>query len=157
MPDRQTKSHRLARFFRERLLALGAGVSIAVLIGVIVTRSNGTGYFGSIGRDSSGVAPTRSLGFGIDTGDIVVAWTKEEPPTAGGLHYGFGLRKDRASDFVLRVPFWAAVPLLCIFPVRFAWVYYRQLRRSRPGRCAKCGYDLRATPERCPECGEAPV
>ena len=46
------------------------------------------------------------------------------------------------------------VSILASLPV--AWLARRCIRHRRlEGTCPACGYDLRATPERCPECGTA--
>lgn len=46
------------------------------------------------------------------------------------------------------------VKLLCLSLA--AWILVRDVRwRRAEGMCAACGYDLRGTPERCPECGRA--
>ena len=51
------------------------------------------------------------------------------------------------------VPFWPLLVLTGLFPLKCAVRAFHMRRRKRLGFCSVCGYDLRASPSRCPECG----
>jgi hypothetical protein len=60
------------------------------------------------------------------------------------------------SKSILGAPDWALAVASGIPPViSLAWLpaRLRRRRRERAGLCVVCGYDLRASAERCPECG----
>lgn len=62
----------------------------------------------------------------------------------------------RDSLIDVLVPYWMIAVAAILPPL--AWIRWRW-RRSRlasPGHCPQCGYDLRATLDRCPECGKVP-
>jgi hypothetical protein len=50
----------------------------------------------------------------------------------------------------------AAAPMWIIVLIPPLAVALVTRRRERFGHCTNCGYDLRATPDRCPECGAIP-
>jgi hypothetical protein len=112
-------------------------------------------------RENSGASPVRT---GLEWGlgrtlrlpggffGFYEDW-RDEP-----LQYRFAgvHRKGRLRQFDLTIPWWLVVALTATLPARAAFVRRRRrlsASRTRRGQCPACGYDLRATPAQCPECG----
>jgi hypothetical protein len=77
----------------------------------------------------------------------------------GGLS-GFtngGVVKGAQAARWVTVPHWFVVAILGVLPVLWFAERRRTAHRRASNRCTVCGYDLRATPERCPECGAFPA
>src|SRR5438067_11518397 len=74
------------------------------------------------------------------TGDLGLVW--EVPPKPNGV-----------DTIEIDVHYWwLAVAFFCLPAAWMLNSLHRHLRARAPNRCHVCGYDLRATPERCPEC-----
>jgi hypothetical protein len=80
-----------------------------------------------------------------DFGDVKFVWISHRKipgPFGDWFEYRFVVR------------FWILALLFSIAPS--LWIRCVTRPRRLPGQCRGCGYDLRATPERCPECGMIP-
>lgn len=72
---------------------------------------------------------------------------------------GDGSKADNWHDnWHLVLPYWFLAALAALLPGLWLVSYRRRsllASRLRRGLCGRCGYDLRGTPGRCPECGDA--
>lgn len=78
-----------------------------------------------------------------------------------GLGVGLKHRDDQVSETYVEFSYWLLTALFGILPAfAAARVSFRAIvmrRRIARGLCPVCGYDLRATRDRCPECGATSV
>jgi hypothetical protein len=118
------------------------------------------------------LARQRAAQYAQSGGPELAEWRSEEirPPVPWGVpgRWGFAYRTTEKSyrsvfgphtgrSFLIMFPWGVILAVLGVMPVW--WLLglrqdYRRKKRRLNGLCAGCGYDLRSTPDRCPECGQ---
>jgi hypothetical protein len=102
-------------------------------------------------RDGAGFAGNYLLFLNGEPGDIDTSWERS----------GFAWYEKREMSGQIYAqwvaPFWFIALAAAALPLSWTatrWrSRFRDRRRQNIGLCPACGYDLRASPERCPECG----
>jgi hypothetical protein len=90
-----------------------------------------------------------------DLSEMSLSFSPDARSPVAGFFLGHGGPGSRYRTLLL-LPMPFVVAVLAIPPIAAVSLHVRRGRRRRRGAagcCATCGYDLRATPGRCPECG----
>ena len=95
-----------------------------------------------------GPEPTlaNKLGFGWRYTANLRGWRGGQPPSSD----------EYALFRTIWLPWWAIVLPFALVTLLVGARRLKRRLRTRVGHCSQCGYDLRATPDRCPECGAVP-
>jgi hypothetical protein len=91
----------------------------------------------------------RAKGFVLTKEMVSFQESRHEPPSAT-----FRFTGVMAAGYLIGVPHWFVCLLCLLLPAVWWWRRWRFARARERGLCPKCGYDLRASPDRCPECGQ---
>jgi hypothetical protein len=110
-----------------------------------------------------------TFGVNSETGRVLLVWGEGPFPPLGfdaysgphraplwhGVKHLVVFRAFESGDQsrAVQVPHWFVAALAAVPPA--LWLRRRRADRRRAGLCMRCSYDLRASPDRCPECGTA--
>jgi hypothetical protein len=127
-----------------------AGKSICSMCGKIAlsTWRNPSGF--SIGMGYRGKSP----GYGGEFGPVKQYYDLAWGCDRSFLGFGYDSQDSPNRYRYVVVPYWAVTLLLMSPGSALAMRVLRKQTRRRAGRCPNCSYDLRASTECCPECGE---
>ncbi len=127
-------------------------LTILSLIGLLLS----VGLWGVSGRQPLRLTcGSKKDGWGIEIGNgkLEILRLEQVIPWSGGRTIdtsGSNLVDAEFVEFSVRLPALAIIScgilICCIVP-------FRRRKRKKLGLCVKCGYDLRASKDRCPECG----
>ena len=102
---------------------------------------------------------------GVFEGKGKMGWPFDCPTYISNTYheYGFGYCKFQVTHNITRewdtcysIPIWWFMLLVYLIGTLAHFLIARRIKRKmKSGTCMECGYDLRATPDRCPECGKA--
>jgi hypothetical protein len=85
----------------------------------------------------------------------------DKPPVTGGGRFPYGKIKATPSMVAYNrtrlIPLWSCALLFLTLPALWSVNWLRRRARKLACRCPNCGYDLRATPDRCPACGKPSI
>jgi hypothetical protein len=135
------------------LVSLRGGIQVAVVRNV-PNRDGGYGWAWGSGWSSTALAAFITGPPGDDWQLFLGA-----PGSSYRVLHGFRLLDGDLSAsggspfWSVRIPTWAPAVTFATLPAAWTLRRTRRRRRLRAGHCPYCGYDLRATPDRCPECG----
>ena len=105
----------------------------------------------SVESFGAGSGNKRWTGFGEASLLVSAALQEAETGSAPWSRVGFSCCRKPEGYWNIIVPLWPLVVFFAILPARVCMRAYAM--RQRSGHCNTCGYNLCATPDRCPECG----